>query len=474
MPAGIEAYGAYIPIYRMSLETLAQTWGRPARRGEKAVANWDEDSLTMAVEAGTDCLKGVDRETVDGLYLASTTLPYREKQSASIVAKCLDLRRDVLTADMGDSLRGGTIALRAALDAVRAGSARRILVVASDCRVPHAYSSQEEQFGDGAGAILVGSSNAVAEFEAHCTISSEFMDIWRREEDRHVQSWEERFIVERGYLAHIQEVAQSLFQKSGLGPGDFTKAAISAWDARRHSEVAQRLGFDPKTQLQDSLLSSVGHTGTAQSLMILVAALEESKAGDRIFLAGYGDGADAFALRITGHINGISERRGIRKYLASKIIMSSYGKYLRFRDMLEWQPIRDIPPYSSLPVTWRDRQWVWSLRGLRCRKCGTVQIPVKRICTWCQSKDDFDEVRLSDKKARLFSYSTDTLGAFNPDPPNVLAVVDFDDGGRLLTTMTDREADKIQAEMPVELTLRKVSEHFQIKNYFWKCRPIRA
>ena len=111
---------------------------------------------------------------------------------------------------------------------------------------------------------------------------------------------------------------------------------------------------------------------------------------------------------------------------------------------------------------------------MQCRKCGTIQLPVKRVCTWCQSKDDFEEVRLSDRKARLFSYSTDTLGGFNPDPPNVLAVVDFDDGGRLLTTMTDREADKIQAEMPVELTFRKISEHFQIKNYFWKCRPIRA
>lgn len=474
MAAGIEAYGAYIPIYRMSLETLAQVWGRQSRRGEKAVANWDEDSLTMAVEAGTDCLRGIDRETVDGLYLASTTLPYREKQSASMVAKALDLRRDVATMDVANSLRGGTMALRAALDAVGAGSAGRILVIATDCRVPHAYSSQEEQFGDGAGALLVGSSNSIAQVEAACTISSEFMDIWRREEDRHVQSWEERFSVESGYLAHLEEVGQQLFRKSGLGPRDFARAVMSAWDARRHSEAAQRLGFNPKTQLQDSLLSSVGHTGTAQPLMILAAALEDGRAGDRLFFASYGDGADAFALKLTDRVAAVSERRGIKRHLASKMMLPSYGKYARFRDLMEWQPIRDIPPYSSLPVTWRDRQWIWSLRGMKCRQCGTIQVPVKRVCTWCHSRDDFEEVRLSDRKARLFSYSTDTLGAFNPDPPNVLAVVDFDDGGRLLTTMTDREADRIQAEMPVELTFRKISEHFQIKNYFWKCRPIRA
>jgi len=474
MSAGIEAYGAYIPIYRLSLDILAQVWGGSGRRGEKAIANWDEDSLTMAVEAGIDCLRGIDRETVDGLYLASTTLPYREKQSASIVAKALDLRRDVVTADIADSLRGGTVALRAALDAVKAGSARRLLVIASDCRVPHAHSPLEEQFGDGAAALLIGSSNIVAEIESNHTISSEFMDVWRREEDRHVQTWEERFIIERGYLAHIQEVALGLFQKSGLGPRDFTKAAFSAWDTRRYPEAAQRMGFDPKAQLQDSLLSSAGHTGTAQAMMILLAALEDSKPGDRIFFASYGDGADAFALRVTDRISGISERRGIKKHLASKIMLPNYGKYLHYRNLMEWQPIRDIPPYASLPVTWRDRQWIWSLRGLKCRKCGTIQVPVRRVCTWCQAKDEFDEVRLSDRRATLFSYSTDTLGAFNPDPPNILAVVDFEGGGRLLTTMTDREPDKIQAEMPVELTFRKISEYFQIKNYFWKCRPVRA
>ncbi|MCX5998799.1 MAG: OB-fold domain-containing protein [Chloroflexi bacterium] len=474
MAAGIEAFGAYIPMYRMSLDVLAQVWGTSGKRGEKAVANWDEDSLTMAVEAGVDCLRGIDRDSVDGLYLASTTLPYKEKQTASIVAKALDLRRDIATLDVADSLRGGTQALRAALDAVNAGSARRLLVIASDCRIPYAHSPFEEQFGDGAAALLVGGSNPVVQVEGSHTISSEFMDVWRREEDRHVQSWEERFNVEQGYLPHIMEAATGLLQKTKLGPKDFAKAAYSPWDQRRHAEVARRLGFNLKTQVQDSLLSNVGNTGTAQAMMILVAALEEAKASDRIFFACYGDGADAYALRATERIGQMSDRRGIRKHLASKMMLPSYGKYLHYRNLMEWQPVREIPPYSSLPVTWRDRQWIWSLRGMKCRKCGTIQLPVKRVCNTCHAKDEFDEVRLSDRKAKLFSYSTDTLGTFNPDPPNVLTVVDFEGGGRLLTTMTDRDPGKIQTDMPVELTLRRLTESMQIKNYFWKCRPIRA
>lgn len=87
MAAGIVSYGAYIPMYRLSLATMAQTWGGTLRKGEKAVANWDEDSLTMATESIIDCLKGFDRQAVDGLYLATTTPTYLEKQTASIAAK---------------------------------------------------------------------------------------------------------------------------------------------------------------------------------------------------------------------------------------------------------------------------------------------------------------------------------------------------------------------------------------------------
>ncbi len=473
MTAGIESYGAYIPIYRMGLDVLAQVWGGWARRGEKAVANWDEDSLTMSVEAGVDCLRGFDRKSVDGLYVASTTMPYREKQAASIIAKALDLRRDVITADFSNSLRGGTAALRAALDAVNAGSAGRFLVIAADCRVPHPNSSFEEQFGDGAAALLVGSSNVIAGIQDSYSIASEFMDIWRREEDRHVQSWEERFTAQHGYVDHLYEAGQGLLNKTGLKASGFARAAYSAWDQRRYEEASRRLGFD-KSQLQDNLLATVGHTGTAQAMMILVSALEGSGAGDCIFFASYGDGADAYALRTTEAIVNLPERRGIRKHLAAKMALTSYGKYLHYRNLMEWQPVRDIPPYSSLPATWRDREWIWSLKGVQCRQCQTIQVPVKRVCAWCQAKDEFDEVSLTDRKASLFSYSTDTLSAFNPDVPNVLTVVDFEGGGRLLTTMTDRDPENIQADMPVELTFRKISENFQIKNYWWKCRPVRA
>lgn len=472
MRAGIVSYGAYIPVYRLSLATLVQMWGGAPRRGEKAIANWDEDSLTMATEAAFDCLNGMDRELVDVLYFATTTPPYREKQSGSIIAKVLDLRRDIATADFADSLRGGTMALRAALDAINAGSARHSIVVAADCRVPAPHSEFETLLGDGSAALLLGDSDIAVEIEGSYTITSDFMDIWRREGATYIQAWEDRFIIEHGYLEHLNEVVSGLFQRYNVAPKDFSKAVLYAHDARRHAELVKKLGF-ALDQVQDPLLAAVGNTGTALALMMLVAALEESKPGDRILWTNYGDGADAYILRVTDQIEKIRDRRGIKKNLASKMLLPNYGKYVHFRNLMEWEARYEPPKYASVTMSWRDRDWILSCKGYRCKHCGNILFPPQRICSWCQTADQFEQVRLSDKKGTLFSYSLDNL-AVTVDPPNVIAIVDLEGGGRFSTVMTDRDPEKLAPDMLVELTFRRVSEARGIYNYFWKCRPPRG
>src|SRR4030042_957950 len=123
---GITSYGAYIPFYRLGRMEIAKAWGGAVQPGEKAVANYDEDSITMAVEAAMDCTQGIDPKEIGGLYFASTTSPYREKQAAAIIAVAVDVGREVFTVDFATSLRSGPSAMRAAMDAVRAGSSRSI------------------------------------------------------------------------------------------------------------------------------------------------------------------------------------------------------------------------------------------------------------------------------------------------------------------------------------------------------------
>ena len=76
---GILAFGAYLPRLRLSRKAVADAsaWFNPAlkglAKGERAICNWDEDSVTMAVEAARDCLTGVDRGKVASLAFASNS-----------------------------------------------------------------------------------------------------------------------------------------------------------------------------------------------------------------------------------------------------------------------------------------------------------------------------------------------------------------------------------------------------------------
>ena len=49
--AGIVSYGTYVPTYRLPREVMAKEWGIASLGGERSVANFDEDSLTLAVNA---------------------------------------------------------------------------------------------------------------------------------------------------------------------------------------------------------------------------------------------------------------------------------------------------------------------------------------------------------------------------------------------------------------------------------------
>jgi hydroxymethylglutaryl-CoA synthase len=130
---GITSIGAYIPMYRLNLEEISKFWRARGLAGEKAVAGYDEDSVTMATAAALDCIQRM-KQKADGLFLATTTAPYKEKQGAAIVASAIDLNRETQTADFTNSLRAGTIAIKSALDAVRSGSAKNVIITAADCR----------------------------------------------------------------------------------------------------------------------------------------------------------------------------------------------------------------------------------------------------------------------------------------------------------------------------------------------------
>jgi 3-hydroxy-3-methylglutaryl CoA synthase len=317
----------------------------------------------MGVAAAIDCLRGIDRDTIDAVLFASTSYPFKEKQGAAIVAKALDLRRDVYTSYVGDTLRAGTNALRTAADAVKAGSAKRVLVVASDVRMAAPRTGLEANIGDGAAAFLIGTDDVALTIDAAHAITDEIVDVWRTEGDAFVHSWEDRFVVDHGYRACVREAVRGLLEKTGLAPKDFATLVLYGPDARAHATTVRDLGFEAKTQVQDPLFGKVGNAGAALAPLLLAAAIEGAKAGQRVLLVGYGYGADALALTATPHVERLEGRRGVGWHLARRADLGSYDLYLRFRQLLATEHDRRAGAGLSATKHFRDRDADVSLLG---------------------------------------------------------------------------------------------------------------
>jgi 3-hydroxy-3-methylglutaryl CoA synthase len=475
---GITSYGAYIPWLRINRKTISSAMGwfnPPALPGEKAVANYDEDSITMAVAAGMDCLNGLEREKIGGLHFATTTSPYKERQGAGIIATALDFHPNIRAADFTDSLKAGTTAFLSACDAVKSGTIKKIMLCASDCRMAKASSTQEQFFGDGAAALLIGDSNVIATLEGSYSISHDFMGHWREESEKFVQAWEDRWIRDEGYLKILPEAIFSLLNKYRLNIKDFAKIIYPCPYAREHADIGKMVGAEP-SQLQDTMLASVGDTGTAHPLMMLVAALEEAKPGDKILVASFGNGSDVLFLQVTEEIRKLGERRGIKKHLAHRKELDNYEKYLAFSDMVPIEKglrAKDVS-YAQVSTTWRERKSIFALKGCKCKRCGTPQFPYQRICVkaGCGAIDEMEDYRFSDKGAILFTYTGDNL-AFSISPPAIYGIVNFEGGGRYWFDLTDCELDSLKVGMPVEMSFRKRynDEVLGIGTYFWKAVP---
>ncbi|MEE8471181.1 MAG: 3-hydroxy-3-methylglutaryl CoA synthase, partial [Dehalococcoidia bacterium] len=443
---GITSYGAYIPWHRMDRQLFLKAWGGFAMPGERAVAYYDEDSVTMAVEAAMDCLGDVEPDIVDGFYFATTTSPYKEKLCSATMALALHLRRDIQTADIAGSLRSGTTAVGFAIDAIRSGRANAILVTASDTRMALPSGMTEQALGDGAGALLWGNENVIAEVVDSYSISDELAATWRHEDDTFIRYWEDRMVMDESYSKVMPEAISGIMKRSGLSPGDFTRVVFDPpGDVRRHGRVAADLGFAPGQLLNPAdLFMTVGLLGSGMSFMMLVCALEQAKPGDKILFAGYGNGADAFVLQVTDAIEKIGERRGFRKHLESKMMMDNYNSYLRWRDIVPLDKARRPERgHISVAANWRQRKDLLGLWGVKCRRCATPQYdnggitttPI-RVCAVCGALDDFDDYDFSRKRATVFSYTHDELAAA-VDQPSSVVLIDFEDGGRMLFDLTD-------------------------------------
>jgi uncharacterized OB-fold protein len=362
------------------------------------------------------------------------------------------------TADFGGSLRAGTTALRAAFDAVAAGSVRTALVTAADCREGAPESAEEMLFGDAAAAVAVGRDGLCAELVASVSRSDDFPDEWRRDTDAQVRSFASKYSLARGYAENVVAVARALFEKAGVQPEQIARAALSSSDGRAHIPAAKALGI-PAARVEDVRAGDIGITGASMPLFLLAQALDRANPGDLILAIAYGDGADGFLFRALGSGARLRQDGATMEY-------PTYQVYRKQRDY--WRANAGGAEISNVLLRREETQNV-RLHGSVCPQCGTLQFPIAKVCGACHHHGGLMEKPLA-RRGRLFTFTKDFLYSA-PVEPTVMAVVDLEGGGRFLCQMTDVDPATVEIGMEVELVLRRMREGAGDHYYYWKCRP---
>ena len=476
---GILSFGAYLPRSRLqrSVVAAANAWFAPGlkglAKGERAICNWDEDSITMGVEAARDCLAGVDRAAITQLVLASSTLPFDERQNSGVVANALQLGSALRAMDQAGSQRAGSTALATALDG--SAAAGQTLIVAADARKAKAGSTQEMQYGDGAAAVLVGHGEPIARLVASHSETVDFVHQYRMHDRPHDYAWEERWVRDEGYLKIVPRAVAALLAKAQVEAAAITHFCMPGTLSRIQAAVAARCGL-PDASVRDNLGAVCGDTGVAHPLLMLAAALEEARPGDRILLAAFGEGCDALLFEVTPAIGKASGRRGVKGASSHRREDGNYMRYLSFNGLLDMERGMRAEPDKPTPLTvlYRNRDMIQGLVGGKCRVCGTVQYPRQRYCVnpECNALDSQDDYAFSERSGTLMSYTADSL-TYSPDPPTYFGMVAFDGGGRMLLDFTEVEAGKIDVGLPVRMVFRiKDADPLRgFVRYFWKATP---
>lgn len=471
---GIIRYGAYLPKFLLKRTQIADAWDFPSIPGGISVGNLDEDPITMAVEAGLDCIGPLDPSTIDGLFFASTTPPYTEKQNAAVIANVLDMRSDILTMDVTNSTRALTTALARAYEAIKAGSAKRILVIGADSQIPMPESMYEYQYGDGAAALLIGNEGVVVGIEGYASTSDNVIGPFKRNNDKYIRQFEPKHEFLYGYSRNTIAAFKLLLEKLKLEPKAVKRVALYSTDPRSGNAIGEEIGFGPQT-IENSPFLEIGNTGNAFALMMLITALRRGKAGDLVAFGGYGDGADAFMLKVIDKATLGDLRKTCRGYTRNAntmVPLKNYAAFLAKKKKLE----KERFTRKSSPVRiWREEKFLIRLYGMKCNACGVVQYPIWRACMECGAKDNKTDVKLK-RTGIIFTYTLDHLvGGDYYETPVPRCVVDLEGGGRIMLDMTDIEDTKTVAiGMPVELTFRWSHPGANFNNYYWKCRPVRV
>lgn len=464
--ASISRIGGYLPLLRLDRKTAARqlAWsGLPMpRKGMRAVAGWDEDPLTMAVEAS----RGLTDGGVEVLRFVSTSAYFTDRSQAGMMLDALALPREIRTLDAANMRRAGTSAL---LDSLLAGGTQ--LVAAAEKRRTRAGSAAQFAYGDGAAGVLTGESGA-ARLIGHATLSHDLVDRYVTLDQPTPYAYEERFVRDVAVAELFIPAIRTACERAGIEPSAIAAAACAEPVSGCWSGAARKLGIGAANHCE-RLSAEAGDLGAAHSLFGLGLAFAAAKPGDVVLLAGFGSGIDVMLFEVTGEVPGAADMETL---LAEGQALNDFTRFLNLSGAinLDWGMRAEFEQKAQATVLERVGRDMIGFIGGRDPH-GNVQFPKSDIPVnpAADGPEPLVDVRLADDEARIVSVTADRLN-FNPDPPFDFGLVQFDNGARVLMEMVDRPESGFSVGDRVRMRLRIKSQNRSLgfRTYFWKAAPL--
>ncbi|WP_133251510.1 3-oxoacyl-[acyl-carrier-protein] synthase III C-terminal domain-containing protein [Zavarzinia aquatilis] len=464
----ITGLGAYLPLLRLDRQTAAKAlrWsglGGP-RTGRRAVAAFDEDALTLAVEAAR--LATAPAGAIAKAVVATTSAPFFERSQAGILIDALHLPSATRAQDVGGSRRAGVSAL---LDALLGGTGD-VLIAAGERRPTQVGNGLQLAWGDGAAAVLVGDGEG-ARLLGHASLAHDLVDVYASREHPTPYQAEERFIRDTAVAAILVPTISAALDAAGLEAGDIAAAVVHEPVTGTYKAVAGALGLKV-ANLAEAVTEGAGDLGTAHVFFALGLALEKAVVGDRILLAGFGGGCDVLVLEVRAPVAGAGHAGAA---LGQGLGLADYVRFLSLTGSLDldWGPRSELEQKTSASVLERYGRDMAGFIGGR-DAAGNTQFPKTRLpVAPGVEAAPMTDVRLADETGTIVSITADRLN-YCPDPPFYFGLVQFPGGARVLMEVTDIAGTPPAVGDPLAMRFRVKSADRRrgFRTYFWKAAPV--
>jgi 3-hydroxy-3-methylglutaryl CoA synthase/uncharacterized OB-fold protein len=464
----VKSVGGYLPLLRLSRRAAvsALKWSglSGAREGRRSVAGWDEDALTVAVEAARIALS--DSAPPAGVMFASTSAHFFERPQASLMAAALALPEDLRSNDFAGSRRCGVSALLQALEA-----RGDWLVAAGEKRPTKAGSASQLAYGDGGAACLVGDEGSARLLAARGS-THDFVDVYASREHPTPYAAEERFIRDVAITEIVTPMVSRLLGDAGVNAGSVGYVAFNEPASGVYKTLAGQVGLKAPN-LCSELALAAGDLGVAHALFAFAMALERAKVGEKILLIGFGGGCDAALFEKCAEAPGSASASAALRH------GREFTDYIRFASLsgtidLDWGVRSEFEQKTSATVLGRyGADMMGFIAGRDSR--GNVQFPKSPIPVSPEAAgpEPLEDVRLAECAAQIVSITADRLNT-TPDPPFQFGLTQFENGARVMMEFTDSDAGDLAVgdSVTMRFRIKSIDRRRGFRTYFWKAAPI--